>query len=126
MSMFNDPVVEIFSYTEQEQETFPYLRWYMRRIEPRMATVLSDPAKRERFMLAGLFLSYRAANHLGVNMTTDGDGSDTVNRRLSEYHRLTGHRIVDTRSYLKMIRFSPLKCLLMGPGRFLYNFVIYG
>lgn len=121
--MFNDPVAELFSYTEKEQETFPYLRGYMRRIEPHLATVLSDPAKRERFMLAGLFLTYRAANHLGVNMTTDGD---SVDRRLSEYHRLTGHRIIDTRSYLKMIRFSLLKYLLMGPGRFLYNFVIRG
>jgi hypothetical protein len=98
----------------------------MERIRPKLPEIVQDHAKRERFMLAGLFLNYRAANHLGVEMTTDIEGEQTMDSRLLEFYRLTGRRIADSRAYLKMIRFSPFKLLLMGAGRFLYNFVMRG
>jgi len=124
-----EEVLRLFSYTEEEQKAFPYLREYMRRVRPELASVLAAPRGRERFMLAGLFLTYRALNHSGDGISTDTSGMspDSIHaRRLEAFRRITGREISDPLKYLRMIRFNPLKLVLFGPARMLYRFVTRG
>ncbi len=91
-----------------------------------MPAILADPVRRRRFMLAGLFLSYRAANHQGLTLSTHETGSSFVNDRLRAYRQLTGEDIESTQDYLGKIGFSFWRWGLVGAGRALYRFVVKG
>jgi hypothetical protein len=127
----DDEVLEFFSYSDNEQEMFPFIREYMRKIKPKLPQILEDQEGRERFMLAGLFLSYVALNHLGENMTTETDKSDLISennlhlQRLEAYKRLTGKSIESTAQYLRMIRLSIIKRIFLRQEDMLYNFVTH-
>lgn len=127
-------VIKLFSYTEDEQQTFPYLRAYTRKINPMLPVVIANTDMTERFMLAGLFLTYRAFNHMGISMTTDTDSLnweyDTIHtERLQTYKLITGKEIQTSRAYLDMLKLNPIKIILIisfQTGLMLYRFVIYG
>lgn len=122
-------IIELFSYSEEEQKTFPYVREYMRRIRPELSRIMADPKARERFMLAGLFLTYRAFNHAGESMSTDTSemSHDGVHaKRLEAFRRITGREIRSTGEYLKMIRFGVIKLIVFRPAGMLYRFVVHG
>ena len=127
--MHADTVVPLFLYTPAEQATFPYLRVYVRNIQPHIPQVITTPVACERFMLAGLFLTYRSYNHQNIQMTTNPDllcGERIHEQRLLTFSALTGKAINDTSHYLQMITFHPLKMVPLGPGHMLYRFVRYG
>ena len=127
-------VIKLFSYTEDEQQTFPYLRTYSRKITPMLPTVIANVDMTERFMLAGLFLTYRAFNHMGISMTTNIaslalEYPTIYTHRLMAYLTNTGKDIQDTRAYLNLLHLNPLKLMVLFPlqkGTLLYNFVIHG
>ena len=131
-----EKVRELFSYSCDEQDTFPYIAKYMNLVSPRLDEILADSRSRERFMLAGLFLTFRACNHAGVEMTTEerqlARFPPLVHAdRLRSFRLITGHEIRSTGDYLKMIRYNLLSVILMflrirNPGVFLYRFVVRG
>jgi hypothetical protein len=125
-------IIEIFSYSRDEQETFDYLHRYMNRISERLPEIETDNEKLKRFALAGLFLTYRAFNHQGSTMTTEvGDlSSESIHyKRLGIFREYFGTEIKDTSHYLSLINFSILHFILMilrisNISRKLYYFVI--
>jgi hypothetical protein len=122
-------VLSLYSYSEEEQSTFPYLKEYMDRIRPHLPDIASSSPQLERFMLAGLFLTYRAYNHVGKEMTTHSDtvsDDDVHQQRLLTYKQLTGRDLKSAREYLTHIHFGPLKLLSRNPGKDLYHFVLHG
>ena len=124
-------IQQLFSYSDQEQATFGYLQRYMRQITPHLEQILDVPATRERFMLAGLFLTYRAYNHSGLQMTTTLDESqpETIHQqRLVAFARYSKKALTTSRDYLRAIHFPVfvLKSLVLGPHMALYLFVRYG
>ncbi|MBK9941435.1 MAG: hypothetical protein IPP13_07420 [Kouleothrix sp.] len=129
MSLDPQPIISMYSYTEEEQSTFPYLRRYMEMIAPHLPDIVKDPLKLERFMLAGLFLTYRAYNHAGKPMTTEPStlfGDDIHRKRLLTYKEMTGKDVQNAQDYLARIHFGLLKVLSRNQARNLYRFVLHG
>lgn len=124
--MFED-VIALYSYTEEEQRDFKYLHDYMSRIAPKTETLLRQELHRNKYIIAGLFLTYRACNHMGISMSSkSADELLTPHKeRLSNFIRFTGHEIKSTKHYLKIVGFNPLllKVLFKNPGTMLYRFV---
>lgn len=143
----NEQVALVYSYDEIEQSEFKWIRDYSRRVDTK-AVVLSD-VKRPKFMLAGLFLSYRAENHNGCNLTTidpqnesdpwpellidkanllDGNfdltdiENDPFGLRLALFGSVAGFEIEGTDHFLKLLGFS-WTWILFGIGRSLARFV---
>lgn len=131
--MVDPKIMELFSYSQDEQSAFPYLQDYMTRIRPKLPLILEDPDTLERFMLAGLFLTYRAFNHWGESMTTDDNGLvDYGNSihivRIKTFKQVTGKDIISTGHYRRWISFGPLMIIswfIFGGGKALYHFVIH-
>ena len=125
-----DEIIAIFSYTEDDQEAFPYLRVYMQAITPKLPQILENDKRRRRFMLAGLFLTYRAINFQGDSMTTEFnvENRSGPGANLLAYKRITGEPIKNTLDYVRKIRLfirMPI-VYIFGPGKMLYWFVMYG
>src|SRR5687768_10179797 len=94
-------IIEIYSYTEDEQETFNYLRRYMKLISPKLAEIEKDREKLKRFALIGLFLAYRSCNHMGDTLTTEKDygekyKEDFYVKRLAAIKEYFGLKILNT------------------------------
>ena len=124
-----EEVRRVFSYTGEEQRLFGWPRKYMSLLADRLDRVLQDPGARHRFMLAGLFLTYRAANFAGESLSTErGPETDRgyTDKRLEAFKRLDGTPIDSTRAYLRLIGFRPWRWKLFGIDRSLYRFVVSG
>jgi hypothetical protein len=125
-------IIEIFSYSADEQKTFDYLRHYMKRVSKNFVEIENDEEKLKKFALAGLFLTYRAFNHTGNNMTTEIENISTESihfKRLKAFKNYFGIKILNTEHYLSMINFSKFDFVLMmfrliSVSRKLYYFVI--
>ena len=119
-----------YSYTTDEQATFPYLREYMNKITDSWPVIFSDANTMRRFMLAGLFLTYRACCHIGAPMTTDPQGiavKGIHRERLLLFEATTGVHIGSTADYLNMLgnnaaELSRSKAI----GELLYAYVLTG
>ena len=124
----NPRSMRVFRYSQEETSTFPYLKSYsdlINRDPPRS----DDADAAERYMLAGLFLTFRACNHAGVPMTTERIPAalpEKHQKRLSKYKELTRQSIGDQRHYLNRLRYNRLLFATIGPGRMLYRFVRFG
>lgn len=127
-----EKIIKIFSYSEKERETFPFLEAYMSRIQDKLPMILENPRQCERFILAGLFLTYRASNHTGIKMTTeisdaDLDMDDIHTVRLVTFKEITGKSIDGIGDYLKMIgQYKLFLWMLMRSRNPLYGFVMRG
>ena len=125
-------VVEIFSYSADEQESFDYLRRYMNRISKKLLEVESDKAKLKKFALAGLFLTYRAFNHTGSTMTTDigNISSESIHfKRLGAFKEYFGLEIRNAEDYFSMMNLSKFDLVLLmfrltDISKRLYYFVV--
>ena len=125
-------IIEIFSYSVEEQETFPYLRRYMKLITKKLTEIETNPDKLRKFALAGLFLTYRAFNHWGVTMSTnlsEVSPDDMHYKRLKTFKDYFGLEIKDTKHYLSMMNLTELNLLLMmmrvsSVSNRLYSFVV--
>lgn len=104
----------------------------MRKITPYLPRIKNDPDFRERFMLAGLFLSYRACNHMGVDLNTEENHPELKHShpipRIEAYRKYGLRPIRSTSDYLERINLTSFRFLILpisgGPGRFLSRFVI--
>jgi hypothetical protein len=125
-------IIEIFSYSSKEQETFPYLRRYMKRISKKLPVIENNPDKLRKFALAELFLTYRAFNHWGRAMSTNLSEISPEGEhyeRLKAFKDYFGLEIKDTEHYFSMMSFSKLDLLLMmlrisDISKRLYSFVV--
>lgn len=109
-------IIEIFSYTADEQEIFSYLHRYMNRISKKLSEIESDKEKLKRFALAGLFLTYRAFNHTGSKMTTDigSISSESIHsKRLGAFKDYFGLEIRNEEHYFSMMNLSKFDLLLL-------------
>lgn len=125
----SDPTAEIaqlYAYAPQEQDAFPYLRRYMDLVSPRLDSILADPARRRRFMLAGLLLSSRAANHQGLVFTTTERADAYVDPRVQAFSRLSGTEIRDAADYRRQLSLPPWALRFPGAGARLFRFVWRG
>jgi hypothetical protein len=122
-------IKEKFSYSEDDREVFEYLKVYSKCIDNELNRVASDEASIHRYMLAGLFLAYRASNHTGSEMTTYQNSEGQFFGQLTAYHGFTGLHIIDMTDYLKRIRFVKLYVwafLLGSMGKSLCRYVVRG
>ena len=125
-------IIETFSYSVDEQETFDYLRRYMKHISKKLVEIENDKEKLKKFALAGLFLTYRAFNHTGNKMTTEIENISPESidfKRLKTFKEYFGIDILSAEYYLSMINFSKFDFVLMAfrltnISRKLYYFVI--
>lgn len=114
-------VLEIYSYSSEERETFRYLDDYM--------GVVTDCLRDKNvadlgFALAGLFLTYRACNHTGIHMTTVHEDiqfeTDSLHfQRLSEFTALTGRNFVSRQEYFQLAGISWFSSIIHKPARML-------
>ena len=126
-------IIDVSSYTEDEQDVFPYLRAYMRKITPIRMQVLATEEGRIRYMLAGLYLSYRRCLYMervmSTNAAQDTSGLDYYyDCRILTYKKLSGKDIESNSAYLSALGLLPLwKCVfwfaLFSPDVFLVRFV---
>ena len=117
----------LYSYTQQEQATSPHLSEYMREVAPDLSRIVATSPGRGRFVLAGLFLAYRACNHMGVALSSSeaANLSSPHRERLAGVEAHTGHRLAGTSHYLRLLGLSRIRILvpMFRPGRFLADFV---
>lgn len=127
-------IINIFSYSLVEQESFDYIRKYMTRIKPKLYEIEKDEAMLKRFALAGLFLTYRAFNSTGDLMSTELTSYDDENihyKRLKIYKEYFQSEIKNSSQYLKIIDLSGVDFILFllrikRVPKFLYDYVIKG
>ena len=116
---------ELFSYDAKERSSFRYLDGYMQFVERNRTHIMESPTVFKTFMLAGLFLTYRACNHSSVEMSTAQSKAvfsegDNHARRLSAF-RCNGGEIASTEDYLSQIGAGLFRLRLFLPKRFLIN-----
>lgn len=125
-------IIELFSYSKDEQDTFSYLQGYMKRISKKLPEIEGNQEKLKKFALAGLFLTYRAFNHTGSKLTTDNGDilSDSIHfKSLGAFKDYFGLEIKDTEHYFSMMNLTKINLLLMmfrltDISRRLYYFVV--
>ncbi len=125
-------VIEVFSYSSDEQESFDYIRKYMTRIKPKLSEVESDKAMLKRFALAGLFLTYRAFNHTGTSMSTElmfYNDENIHHKRLKAFKEYFQIEIKNSSHYLNIINLSGVDSILFTlrikqVSKFLYKYVV--
>ena len=91
-----------------------------------LTTVLRTQVGIERFCLAGLFLEYRAYNHMGADLTTtpvDGIWVCPRSPRVLRFGEITGRNIKSTAHYLRLLNIGLWTMYFTGPGRYLAGFV---
>ena len=123
MEHLNSDLIRLFSYSSEERAAFRYIDRYMRFIDRNRVRVTGSHEAFKNFMLAGLFLTYRAFNHSSVDMTTDPDaladmGNDIHVLRLKAVGKNVGP-ILSTDDYLRQLHVSSLRIELLLPATFL-------
>lgn len=119
-------IIKLFSYSNEEREAFGYIKKYSVEVDKYLTEIITDEEKLKKFMLAGLFLTYRACSHQGENMTTNTELLSLKNdhkTRLNTFYKSTGIEIISTKDYLKKINFNPIKGIF-GIDKFLLKFVL--
>lgn len=109
----NANILELYSYTDEERETFRYLDKYM-------ASIKMDYLTEYGFGLAGLFLTYRASNHSGTQMTSNSAviafPNDTLHyRSLVEFPNFFGVEIDSQSHYLRLVRLNMFRMMFFPP-----------
>jgi hypothetical protein len=127
-------IIQLYSYTEDEQESFEYLHRYMNLITPKLPEIENDKEKLKRFALIGLFLAYRAGNHMGNDLTTEIELEDKESRhskRIIAIKVFFDLKILNSLQYLEMINLSFFElaltlCKVKNIAKIFYRFVMFG
>lgn len=120
-------ILEIFSYLNVEQKVFDYINTYMNLVYKDLERIRGDPERLKRFMLAGLFLTYRMCKHGGWDMSTTAldtwpEGIDKT--RMQKYREITGEDLKGMKDYRKRIGMNAFVYLFKEPAKMLHKFVI--
>ena len=120
----NPEVLKIYSYDSSERLTFPYLDRYMNKVLKALEA-FPNSIDEVGFALAGLFLTYRASNHSGCEMTTEVDkiqfGPGSMHFiRLSRMCELTTVKFTNSVEYLEISRIHPIRLFLPFPDLVLF------
>lgn len=125
--IYDQATIDLFSYSDEERLVFPYIARYISSVEPRMASILKSETALVRFFLAGLFLTYRACNSSGQEMSVEPSDirlPEVHLRRLEQYSRCGGPKFLSTKEYLKLLGVSRLGLLLKRPDVCLVDAVL--
>ena len=130
----SEELFDLFAFDADTQKWFHYTRQYQRRINKRRKQIVADRAMMRRYMLAGMHVDYRAANHSGDGLSTRHAANTPewpAAYRLYLYREFTGEEIEDTGDYLGKIGMHGWRLLLLvlriwSVNHFLYRFVVYG
>lgn len=116
-----------FSYADLPQtRRFSYLVRYRDRIASNKAKILASPDLCYRFMLAGMFLSYRSAVHAGAQLDTTAPetrGDRYTDHAVRAFFEVTEQAITSNAQYLALIGYKPYLWSLTGTDRALARFV---
>jgi len=125
----NHIIIELFKYSSKERELFPYIDAYMVALENWFGENQMNDEQLVRYMLVGLFLRYRAANHIGndFNTITYGEWSRAIlsSKTIQQFEiikKSLGHPIESTDEYLRLIQIEDV----VDFTKRLFNFVIMG
>jgi hypothetical protein len=115
----NPEILKVYSYDSNERRAFRYLDRYMKRV---LMSLITSPNSIDEvgFALAGLFLTYRACNHSGCEMTTKVENIQFVSSslhfvRLSKLCELTSVHFSNSTEYLAISGIHPLRLFLPFP-----------
>ena len=125
--MTEEELAEIFSYDSEEQGRSAALKRYMAAVSPMLPELLRDSAFRDRFILAGMFQTYREwsrTNHSMRAQDLDADDDSRHARRLRAYEQIFGESLDANHDYLKKIGYSVWTALIRSPGKHLARFVL--
>ena len=125
----NNKIIELFSYSSKERELFPYIDAYMTSLESWLGENQMNDQQLVRYMLVGLFLHYRAANHIGddFNTITYGERSRAVvnSKTLQMFQTINnylGYSIDTTKEYLQLLQARDIANFIGS----MFDFVVYG
>ena len=125
----SDMIIKLFWYSSKERELFPYIDAYMTSLEKWLGENQMDDERLVRYMLVGLFLHYRAANHIGDDFKTItyGEwnravlGSNTL-QKFQTINKYLGHPIETTDEYLQLLQIKDVAKFTES----LFDFVVIG
>jgi len=104
-----DKIIELFWYSSKERELLPYIDAYMTALENWLREHRMNDEQLVRYMLVGLFLHYRAANHVGddFNTITYEWSRRTLRpqtlQKFQSINKYLGHSIDTTEEYLQLL-----------------------
>ena len=123
-----DKIIELFWYSSEERKLFAYIDTYMSALENWFGENRMNDAQLVRYMLVGLFLEYRAANHRGEDFNTNIYEWNTLYlkpktiQKHKTINKYLGHPIDTTDEYLKQLQTKDVSSFTKR----LFDFVIYG
>jgi len=125
----SDKIIELFWYSRKERELFPYIDAYMTSLENWLGENQMDDKQLVRYILVGLFLHYRGANHKGddFNTNTYGEWSRHILKpktlqKFQTINKYLGHPIGTTDEYLQLLQIRNLAKFTKN----LFKFVVIG
>jgi hypothetical protein len=124
-----DQIIELFWYSSKDRELFPYIDAYMIALENWLGKNQMNDEQLVRYMLVGIFLHYRAANHVGddFNTITYGEWNRAIfsKKTIQQFQTINqylGHPIDTTEEYLQLLQIKDLSKFT----RSLFDFVVIG
>jgi hypothetical protein len=125
----NDMIIELFKYSSKERELIPYIDAYMTVLENWLGENRMNDEQLVRYMLVGLFLHYRAANHMGNDFNTNTYGewsrailSSKTTQQFKTINKFLRHPIESTDEYLRLLQIKDV----VDFTKRLFDFVIMG
>ena len=124
-----DMIIELFRYSPKEREVFPYIDAYMTALENWLRENRMNDEQLVRYMLVGLFLHYRAANHMGDDFKTITYGEwnrailqpKTI-QQFKTINKYLDHPIESTEEYLRLLQSKNV----VNFTEHLFDFVVMG
>ncbi len=104
-----DEIIKLFWYSSQEREVLPYIDAYMAALENWLGENRMTDEQLVRYMLVGLFLHYRAANHVGDDFNTityewsRRTLKPKILQKFQTINKYLGHPIDTTEEYLRLL-----------------------
>ncbi len=120
-------ILEVFSYLDVEQKVFDYISAYMSLIYQDLDQIRGDSERLRRYMLAGLFLTYRMCSHSGWDMHTGSlavwpEGIDRT--RMEKFREISGEDLKGIKDYKERIGMNAFTYLFKEPAKMLHKFVM--
>lgn len=124
--------IDLFTYTTGERESFEYIDRYARSIGNCVSRCVSDNEFFVRYMLAGLFLTYRASCRGSLQLTTRPEYwkriPQEITARRDERHFWIGADLTNApiRHYCRLMEFRRSSMIEIGSGAEYRNLIGFG
>jgi hypothetical protein len=127
----SDEIIKLFRYPPEERALFPYIDAYMAAMENWLDENQMDDKQLVRYMLAGIFLEYRAANHMGntfhtmIDTWTNMHLRPKTKQKFQTINKYLGRPIETTEEYLQRLQ-AQNAADFARLYKSLFDFVVYG